>query len=107
MDSCKGTIKEGYCRKCYEYVLGDDAYSFKAIIADVDNDKDTLTVTCAEGAGRSMFKAEASEFVGWTDTAKKDAIENLMFVPKKAGCWVKIEANKLEYPLVVIYNVRD
>ena len=41
---------------------GMDAYSFRAIIADLSDGTIKMTVTCAEGAGKSMFKAEASTF---------------------------------------------
>ena len=102
---CKGKIINGNCRKCGEYVLGEEAYSFKACIADLADDDIQLTVTCAEGAGRSLFKMDASAFVRLSDDEKKNAVEAFMFLPKKSGCWVKVEKDM--NPLVVIYQVRD
>ena len=48
-----------------------------------------------------------AEFVECTESRKKDLVEKIYFVPKKAGLWIKYEPAKSDAPLVVIFNVRD
>ena len=103
---CKGRIIDGTCRLCGAYAAGVAAYSFKANIADVSDETNTLAVTCADGAGRSLFGIDAYQFEQLTTSAAKDKIEAIMFVKKKSGCWIKMEAGSSK-PLVVIYSIRN
>ena len=104
---CKGKVVNGLCLECAQPCMGTDVYSFKAILADLSDDSNTLIATCADGAGKSMFGQDAHIFRSLNIEDKKDKIESIMFVPKKAGVWIKYEANKNQSPLVVIFNVRD
>ena len=98
----------GICYKCGEYAAGVEAYSFKAILADVDDEDQTIVASCAEGAGKSLFDdMEASDFKLLPLEEKKDKVEKNMFVPKKGSCWVKFEANKGQAPIVVVFKLRD
>ena len=42
------------CRGCNEEVKAVAGYSFKATIAEIEDDANELTVTCSEGAGKSQ-----------------------------------------------------
>ena len=103
---CKGKIVDGTCRTCYASTLGVTTYSFLSQIADVDDEACVLNTTCAEGAGTSLFKMKAPAFNNLTDEMKKDAVEKILFVPKKAGFWVKYNPSDTA-PLLVMFNVRD
>ena len=104
--ACKGTVINGICRECSQATPGIETFSFKAIIADIDDEETQLTVTCANGAGRSMFRMEAMQFDALSTSEKQDKVENVMFVPLKAGVWIKFEAGKGDTALIVIYKVR-
>ena len=106
---CQGIMNSsGICYKCGEYAAGVQVYSFKALLADLDDEKLTIIATCAEGAGKSLFdNKEASDFDALSVEMKKDAIEKNMFVPKKGNCWIKYEADKGQSPFVVIFKIRD
>ena len=96
--ACKGKIIDGQCYVCGEVTEGAHFYSFKAVLGDLADDDATVSVTCAEGAGKSLFKKEAFQFAELSTAAIKDAVESIMFVPKKSGCWIKYEAGKGDRP---------
>ena len=101
---CKGFVKNGICQNCYENIEGIAAYSFKAIINDVENDKITTIVSVADRASELLFGLSAQAFLNADDNTRKLAIENIMFVPFKADVSVKYKKDSNDDALVSIFD---
>jgi len=104
--TCKGKIFNGACQQCFMNTDGIPTYSYRAKIADIDDDKVTTLVTCAEGAGTTMFKMRADEFHAKTRAIQKDLMEKVMCIPMNAGVWIKYSKAKDDM-LIVMYGVGE
>ena len=105
--NCNGKINQhSMCWKCKTqngpHGVG---YSFKAEIAQIEDDDQKITVTCAQGAGATMFGIEAIEWVALSDSEKLDKIEEISNVPMVAGITIAFDDMKQDL-FLCIFDVK-
>jgi len=102
--NCAGFVRNNKCLKCGLDTPGIPSYSFRAILADLEDDKCTIVVNGKDGAGTSMFGMTADAFYLSTSAVKKEKIEAVLCAPASAQVSMQYTKGGPGDPLISVYD---